>query len=275
MPTVNCLLLTAFVGFCVLVFLWQNIEIPMQIYIDMVNKKSKGIKSFAVLLDPDKLDEASCMDLIDISHDNVDYFFVGGSLLMKSNLNAIVRTLKNNCNIPVVLFPGNYLQIDPSADAILLLSLISGRNPEMLIGQQVVAAPILKKSRMEILPTGYMLINCGKQTTAQYISNTMPIPYDKDSIASCTAIAGEMLGLKLIYLDGGSGAAKPIRPAMIQAVRRLIEIPIIAGGGINSAEKAIEALNAGADIIVIGNGIEEDCGLIVEVAKEIKLEFRV
>ena len=115
-----------------------------------------------------------------------------------------------------------------------------------------------------------MLVDCGKQTTAQYISHTMSIPYDKDSIASCTAIAGEMLGLKLIYLDGGSGAGKPINPAMINAVRRSVDVPIIAGGGINSAEKALEALNAGADVIVIGNGIEEKPGLLVDVSQQIE-----
>jgi len=140
----------------------------------------------------------------------------------------------------------------------------------MLIGQHVVAAPILKKSSLEILPTGYMLVDCGKQTTAQYISNTMPIPYNKNSLASCTAIAGEMLGLKLIYLDGGSGAGKPINPAMINAVRRSVDVPIIAGGGINSVEKALEALDAGADMIVIGNGIEEKPGLLVDVSQKVK-----
>ncbi|MBW8050599.1 MAG: geranylgeranylglyceryl/heptaprenylglyceryl phosphate synthase [Cytophagales bacterium] len=242
----------------------------MNIYTGLVDKKNKGVKSFAVLLDPDNLDEQSCMEIIDLSCGNVDYFFAGGSLLIKTNLNAIVQTVKNNCDIPVILFPGNNLQIYPSADAILLLSLISGRNPDMLIGQHVVAAPILKKSSLEILPTGYMLVDCGKQTTAQYISNTMPIPYNKNSLASCTAIAGEMLGLKLIYLDGGSGAGKPINPAMINAVRRSVDVPIIAGGGINSAEKALEALNAGADLIVIGNGIEEKPGLLVDVSQKVK-----
>ena len=242
----------------------------MSIYKGLSDKRSRGIKSFAVLLDPDNLDEQSCMEIIDLSYGNVDYFFAGGSLLMKTNLNAIVQTVKNNCDIPVILFPGNNLQIYPSADAILLLSLISGRNPDMLIGQHVVAAPILKKSSLEILPTGYMLVDCGKQTTAQYISNTMPIPYNKNSLASCTAIAGEMLGLKLIYLDGGSGAGKPINPAMINAVRRSVDVPIIAGGGINSAAKALEALNAGADLIVIGNGIEEKPGLLVDVSQKVK-----
>jgi putative glycerol-1-phosphate prenyltransferase len=222
------------------------------------------------LLDPDKLDVETCNRLVDMGVESkIDYFFVGGSLLTDNNLHAIVKSVKNHSDIPVVLFPGNYLQIDEAADALLLLSLISGRNADYLIGQHVTAAPLLKKSRLEIIPTGYMLVDCGKQTTVSYISNTTPIPYDKPSIAACTALAGEMLGLKLLYLDGGSGAINPVDPKMISAVRKQTEIPLIVGGGINSSQKAMDAFSAGADVIVIGNGIEKDPKLLVEVSERV------
>jgi putative glycerol-1-phosphate prenyltransferase len=147
-----------------------------------------------------------------------------------------------------------------------LLSLISGRNPEFLIGQHVISAPVLRKSGLEILPTGYMLIDSGRQTTVSYISNTTPIPHDKPGIAACTAMAGEMLGLKLTYLDAGSGAMNPVSPEMIAAVRQSVDTPIIIGGGINSIKKAKNALSAGADVIVVGNGIEENIDLLREIA---------
>jgi geranylgeranylglyceryl phosphate synthase family protein len=239
-------------------------------YSDLLEKKRNGQKSFAVLLDPDKLDPESCLRIISMGVESkIDYFFIGGSLLTNNNLNSIVKAVKNHSDIPVVLFPGNYLQIDKDADAILLLSLISGRNADYLIGQHVTAAPLLKKSGLEILSTGYMLVDCGKQTTVSYISNTTPIPYDKPSVAACTAMAGEMLGLKLLYLDGGSGAVNPVSPKMISAVRRLTEIPLIVGGGINSSQKAADALSAGADIIVVGNGIEKNPQLLTEVSDKV------
>ena len=161
------------------------------------------------------------------------------------------------------------MHIDGSADAVLFLSLISGRNPELLIGQQVIAAPILKRSNLEILPTGYILIDSDNKTTVSYMSNTVPIPADKYSVAVCTAMAGEMLGLKLIYMDAGSGARYPISSRMIASVRRSIDIPLIIGGGIDSAEKALASLKAGADMLVVGNGIEENPNLLIEVSDAI------
>src|ERR1043165_2179402 len=230
-----------------------------------------GKKSVAVLIDPDKAeDPAKLMTLINLATENcVDFFFVGGSLVTTSNLSEVVRTVKENVNIPVVLFPGSSLQIDPSADAILFLSLISGRNPDLLIGQHVQAAPILKNSRMEVIPTGYILINSGKMTSVAYISNTTPIPEDKFSLAACTALAGEMLGLRLIYLDAGSGAEREISQKMINTVRKSITIPMIVGGGINTPQKAISALEAGADMIVIGNALEKDPGLLTEISDRV------
>jgi putative glycerol-1-phosphate prenyltransferase len=156
-----------------------------------------------------------------------------------------------------------------SADAILFLSLISGRNPDFLIGQHVISAPILKKSSLEILPTGYILVDSGKQTTVSYMSNTTPIPHDKPEIAACTAMAGEMLGLKLMYLDAGSGAQRAISPKMISIVRKSVDVPLIVGGGIRSANEAYEAMLAGADTIVIGNGIEKNPALLAEVSEKI------
>ena len=161
------------------------------------------------------------------------------------------------------------MQISNKADAILFLSLISGRNPHTLIGQQVISAPILKQTNLEIISTGYMLIDSGEATTASYMSNTTPIPHAKHNIATATAIAGEMLGLKLIFLDGGSGAKQAISTKMISAVSSQIDIPLIVGGGIRSAEKAIENCAAGADIIVVGNAIEKENGLIAEIAEAI------
>jgi len=195
-------------------------------------------KSFALLIDPDNVSEQDCIELLYLAESAaVDFLFIGGSLITGNNLGRIVEICKSNTQIPVVLFPGSSLHIDTEADAILFLSLISGRNPDFLIGQHILAAPILKRSRLEILPTGYMLVDTGKQTTVSFISNTTPIPYDKPDVAACIAMAGEMLGLQIIYMDGGSGAEKPISPQMISAVRKAIETPLIVGGGINSPEK--------------------------------------
>ena len=161
------------------------------------------------------------------------------------------------------------MQVNDKADGILFLSLISGRNAEMLIGKQVITAPILKQSSLEVLPTGYMLIDSGKPTTVSYMSNTTPIPNDKNAVAACTAMAGEMLGLKLIFMDGGSGAENPISEQMIAAVRQAVDCPIIIGGGISSGDKAIINCKAGTDIIVVGNAIEKDENLITEIGNAV------
>jgi phosphoglycerol geranylgeranyltransferase len=234
-------------------------------------RHKQGKKSIAVLIDPDKMEDPSkLLHLIHLANENcVDYFFVGGSLITNTNLTQVVSIIKKNVSTPVVLFPGNSMQIDSHADGILFLSLISGRNPELLIGQHVVAAPILKNTKLEIIPTGYLLINSGKITSVAYISNTTPIPDDKYSLAACTAMAGEMLGLQAIYIDAGSGAEKEISPRMISSVRKSINVPLIVGGGINTAEKAISALEAGADLIVIGNALEKEPDLLTEISEKI------
>ena len=234
---------------------------------DLYERKENGQKSFAVLIDPDKVNLDNFTNLLDLCIEHhADYIFVGGSLITDYVMGEVIAKIKSYTNIPVILFPGNSLHIDSQADAILLLSLISGRNPEFLIGQHVISAPVLRKSGLEILPTGYMLIDSGRQTTVSYISNTNPIPHDKPGIAACTAMAGEMLGLKLTYLDAGSGAMNPVSPEMIAAVRQSVDTPIIVGGGINSIKKAKNALSAGADVIVVGNGIEENIDLLKEIA---------
>src|SRR5215475_1256828 len=237
----------------------------MHIYSSLAEKKKLGKKSFAVLIDPDKVNDFLLDELIRLSLDaRVDYLLVGGSLVISNHLDECVQHIKKNCDIPVILFPGSPSQISKYADGLLYLSLISGRNPELLIGQHVVSAPFVKLSGLEILSTGYMVIDGGAPTTVSYISNATPIPADKNEIAMCTAMAGEMLGMRLIYMDAGSGARHPIREEMIACVAQHIEIPLVVGGGIRDPEKAYRNCKAGANIIVVGNAIEKDPSLIKE-----------
>ena len=237
------------------------------IYHSLTERKRTGKKSFAVLIDPDKVNDVNMKLLIDLSvAAKVDYFLVGGSLVISNYLDECLQYIKRNCNIPTVLFPGSPSQVSPYADALLYLSLISGRNPELVIGQHVVSAPIVKKSGLEIMPTGYMVVDGGAPTTVSYISNASPLPADKNEIAVCTAMAGEMLGMKLIYMDAGSGAKRAITESMIEKVAQSIEVPLIVGGGIIEPEKAYLNCKAGADVIVVGNAIEKDASLIKEMA---------
>ena len=242
----------------------------MEIYNTIAENKKANKKSFALLIDPDKQDNNELISIIEKAQKaNTDYLFVGGSLLTRDSLDSCLTTLKENSNIPVILFPGNAMKVNDKADGILFLSLISGRNAEMLIGKQVITAPILKQSSLEVLPTGYILIDSGKPTTVSYMSNTTPIPAEKDAVAACTAMAGEMLGLKLIFMDGGSGAKNPISEKMIESVSKSVDVPVIIGGGISSGEKAIANCKAGADIIVVGNAIEKDENLIAEISNAV------
>ena len=234
-------------------------------------RRKNGKRTLAVLIDPDKVEDFNTLrHLIRLTNENcIDLILVGGSLVLTNNLAEIIRQIKEEVRIPVVLFPGSPLQIAPGADVVLLLSLISGRNPDLLIGHHVQAAPLLKNLGMEILPTGYMLINSGKITSVAYVSNTTPIPDDKYTLAACTAMAGEMLGLKLLYLDAGSGAEKEISPRMINTVRKAVSVPLMVGGGINTAEKAEAALQAGADVLIIGNALEKDPALLNDIAEKV------
>jgi putative glycerol-1-phosphate prenyltransferase len=239
----------------------------MPVYQLILHKKNAQKKSFAVLIDPDRITKSSLEDLISKAAEaHVDYFFVGGSLVISDHLDACIQQIKHSSNIPVLLFPGSPSQVCKHADALLYLSLISGRNADYLIGQHVISAPFVKNSGLEIIPTGYMVIDGGAATTVSYISNASPIPADKADIALCTAMAGEMLGMKLIYMDAGSGAKKAITEEMIATVSKHIDVPLIVGGGIRDAEKAYLNCQAGADVIVVGNAIEKDASLMKELA---------
>jgi putative glycerol-1-phosphate prenyltransferase len=242
-------------------------RMKLNVYPSLVERKQRGRKSFVVLIDPDHVTSSTLSSLVAMANNaSVDYFFVGGSLVVSDHLDSCIQQIKRESNIPVILFPGSPAQVSPSADALLYLSLISGRNPELLIGQHVISAPFVKKSGLEIISTGYMVIDGGAPTTVSYISGAAPIPADKADIALCTAMAGEMLGKKIIYMDAGSGAKKPITEEMISLVARNIEVPLVIGGGIRDAEKAYRNCTAGADVIVVGNAIEKDPSLLEEIA---------
>ncbi len=223
-------------------------------------------KQIAVLIDPDKTDLKKLQKTIEAAEKaNIDFFLVGGSLLLKNNLEEVIISIKKLSKKKVFLFPGNPSQISNKADGILLLSLISGRNADLLIGNHVQAAPILKQSKLNIVPTGYILIESGTATTVSYISNTTPIPANKPEIAACTALAGEQLGLQIIYLEAGSGALNAVSKETIKAVRKMIRVPLIVGGGIRSAAQIETAFSAGADIVVIGTAIENDITFLEEI----------
>jgi phosphoglycerol geranylgeranyltransferase len=236
------------------------------IYSSLLQKKRTRRKSFALLIDPDKVDSSKTEMLIELAvKAAVDYLFVGGSLVVSDHLDQVVKQIRAHCKIPIILFPGTPSQISSHADALLYLSLISGRNADLLIGQHVVSAPAVRKTGLEIISTGYMVIDGGAPTTVSYISNALPIPSDKNEIALCTAMAGEMLGMKLIYMDAGSGARRAISTEMIERVSSNIEIPLIIGGGIQTPEKVYLNAKAGADLIVVGNAIENDSSLLPEM----------
>ena len=224
-------------------------------------------KSVGLLLDPDKTDEKSIIKILrSASQSRTDYILAGGSLTF-TGIDQMIRLVRKNCKIPVILFPGNLLQLTHQVDAILLLSLISGRNPELLIGNHVLAAPYLKDIKSKLISTGYILINCGAKTSVEYMSQTEAIPCDKSDIVIATALAGEMLGMKLIYLEAGSGAMKPVPPGVISAVKENISIPIAVGGGLRTRKEIEEAFTAGADLIILGNGVEKDSRLLIEACK--------
>jgi putative glycerol-1-phosphate prenyltransferase len=242
----------------------------MNLLLTIQEKVLSHQKQFAVLIDPDDVTVEKTKAIIKLAEAAaVDYFFIGGSLITKNNFEEIAATIKAETAIPLLIFPGSVFQITPSADAILFLSLISGRNAEYLIGQQVQAAPHIANCGIEAIPTGYMLVESGKVTTAQYMSNTMPIPSDKPEIATTTAMAGEMLGHKLLYLDGGSGAQKPVSESIISAVKENTRVPLIVGGGMKTSAQIAQTCRAGADIVVVGNKIEESPALIADFASTI------
>jgi phosphoglycerol geranylgeranyltransferase len=237
------------------------------LYTGLTQAKQRGEKKLAVLFDPDKMRLGRMEQALELAVEcDIDYFFIGGSLVVNNMLDEVLAGIRQRCSIPMILFPGNSFQLSYRADGLLFLSLISGRNPELLIGQHVISAPFLKMSPLEIISTGYILIDGGVQTSVQYMSNTYPIPAQKDDIAVCTALAGELLGLKIMYLDAGSGARNPVSESMIESVCSAVSVPLIVGGGIRTPEKITANFRAGADVVVVGNAIEKDPGLIREMA---------
>lgn len=233
---------------------------------------------YLVLIDPDKWQLAQLAGVAAAAGEQgADAVLVGGSLLLTSNFDEIVLSIKRATSVPTILFPGNTIQISRHADAILFLSLVSGRNPTYLIGEQVLAAPVIKQLDVEPIPTAYMLIESGRTTSAEFISSTRPIPQDKNDIAQATALAAEYLGFRLVYLEAGSGADKPVSLEMIGAVSSFVDIPVIVGGGIRTPEAAAARVAAGASFIVTGNVLEKDghAQLIREFAAAIHQRERV
>lgn len=229
------------------------------IYNEILQSKIQGKKLLAILLDPDKV----ALDLLEniipkINQSPATHIFIGGSLVLTNTIDAIIRELKQKTKLPIVLFPGNPSQISIEAHGILFLTLLSGRNPDFLIEHQVKAAPILKKSNLEIISTGYILIESGNQTAVASVSKTIPLPRHNTEIALATSLAGEFLGNKLIYLEAGSGAELPVPLDTISLVSKNIKIPLIVGGGIKNMQGIKDAYTAGADLVVIGTAFEND-----------------
>ncbi len=236
------------------------------IYTHILTSKRKGKKLLAVLLDPDKLELGDMEQSVDnINPKKVDFIFVGGSTVKNGITEAFVEKLKTQTNIPLILFPGDYSQINNHADAILFLSLLSGRNPEYLIEQQIQSVPLLQKTNLEIISTGYILIDGGVETAVQKVSQTIPLSQKNTDKIMHTACAGMYLGNQLIYLEAGSGAKHPVKGNVIKSVKSNIKIPLIVGGGIRTKEQLETAYQNGADLVVIGNGFEENSNLIFQL----------
>ncbi len=237
----------------------------------LVELRQHKKKSFAVLIDPDSV---SLNQIEQVAHQcneaQVGYVFIGGSLMTSNHLDQCIIRFKQCSNIPVLLFPGSPSQVSKEADALLYLSLISGRNPELLIGAHVVSAPVVKESGLEVISTGYIVVDGGAPTTVSYMSHSAPVPHDKNDIAVCTAMAGEFQGKNIIYMDAGSGAKNPISEEMLKSVSSHVSLPLVVGGGILTPEKAYNNCKAGADVIVVGNAIEKDPALIKEISSAIK-----
>ncbi len=229
------------------------------LYSQIIKAKTNNQKLLAILLDPDKL-VLENLDLLisKINQSPASHIFIGGSLVTTTIIDELIVKIKQNCNLPIVLFPGNPSQISDKADAILFLSLISGRNSDFLIEHQVKAAPILKQTQLEIISTGYILIESGNETAVERISKTKPLDRNNLDLALATAQAGEMLGNKLIYLEAGSGAKQAVPLEMIELVSQNIEIPLLVGGGIVDLHGIQNAYHAGADLVIIGTAFEND-----------------
>jgi len=235
------------------------------IYQKIISAHKKRQRQLAVLIDPDKFNPK----LITLANQcNVHYFFVGGSELTNGNIEKTISVIKKLSKIPVIIFPGDEKQLSAKADAVLFLSLLSGRNPDYLIGKQVLAAPFIKQKKLECISTAYILVDGNKKSATQKVTNTKPLTDTKTIIN--TSIAAELLGFKTVYLEAGSGAKKNINTSLIKKVKQNINIPLLVGGGIDNASKAQQVINAGADILVIGNALEKNSMLL----KELSLLFK-
>lgn len=230
-----------------------------RVYNRLMTVKEQRGGGFLLLLDPDRLPEKTYLSLAEAAEEcGVDAILVGSSFMLNTNFAGAVRQIKGATPLAVVIFPGSFAQVTPDADAILFTSLISGRNPNYLIDEQVRGAPLVKRFGLEPIPTGYMLIESGRQTSVQYISGTQPIPRTKNDIACAHALAAEYLGMKLVYLEAGSGADQPVPESMVNAVASYIDIPILVGGGLTSPDNCAARIEAGASFVVVGNLLEND-----------------
>ena len=269
----------------ILYYLFQNsyIHIPfqqlsMKIYEHLLNIISTKGAAYLILLDPENLSNEKLGIFVKFcERSGVDGFLFGGSLMIDGSFDSALEIVKSSTKLPVIIFPGDTNQVSPMADAILFLSVISGRNAEHLIGKHVLASPVIKKTGIEPISTGYMLIESGVTTTAQYMSGSQPIPRNKPEIAAATALAGEYLGLKLLYLEAGSGADEPVPNEMIKAVSEFCTVPLIVGGGIRNPRTAREKVDNGANIIVTGNFFEneQNWGLVRDFANSIHVNIPV
>ena len=238
----------------------------------LTSARATGQKLLAVLIDPDKARRENLKQLGTFARaGHIDVFLWGGSLVNAPQAEYYLRLLKaQSGGVPVMLFPGSTYQLDAEADGIFLLSLLSGRNADLLIGRHVQVAGRLKQMQLETIPTGYLLIDGGRPTSVSYMSNTTPIPADKGPIAAATALAGEQLGMQLIYMDAGSGATNPISPELIRCVRQEVNLPMVIGGGIRTPERAAAALEAGADMVVVGNALERNSDWLPELSAAVR-----
>jgi putative glycerol-1-phosphate prenyltransferase len=231
----------------------------MKTYKYLLNTIETKGAAYLVLLDPDKLSEAKLIPFVrHCEKSGVDGFLIGGSLMISGDLDSFVEKVKIETSLPAIIFPGSINQISPVADAILFLSVISGRNAEHLIGKHVTASPLIKRAKVEPISTGYVLVESGVTTTAVYMSGSFPVPRNKPEIAAATALAGEYLGMKFIYLEAGSGAMESVPDEMVKAVSEECSIPIIVGGGIRNPQTARRKVDNGASIIVTGNFFENE-----------------
>ena len=241
----------------------------MNIYKNILSAKQQNKKLLAVLIDPEKVVLENLLSFFEKIHQSIaTHIFVGGSTDKNNATEKVVAAIKKSTHLPVVLFPGDVSQITHKADGILFLSLLSGRNPEYLIEQHIKAVPFLKESHLEIIPTGYLLINGGKETAVQRVSNTKPIPQTAITTIVQTAIAGQYAGKKLIYLEAGSGAIEAVNQNIIQEVAENLSIPLIVGGGIKTQQQLNTAFKAGADLVVIGTAFENDARFFEDLKKQ-------